>query len=483
MRSFSFAHFSHLTFVLEFHHSLEEYLQELTGLSGSQLQIDNSSDTIPNFAQAALILQNSSHVYSRKVEYLHGLVCKALCEFFQTTTAKESRRKAADAAIDDFYEFDPNEDFLLLDDVVPEDFTNTKINLKEDEEETIALAGTPANQSLTRTRLSLGGLSVTRVERSSLGGYASSSQQRALLGTLNNGSLRLVDGLCDVGNDGILLMPGSQSSLPTTETIVEEPVEGRRSLFAEDAPTPDDNSDEHSNDGPGFVMNDDHDEIQAYRTEESQIIEEVGTLQQAAHHGAKHVTFAEKDTHSKRVDPWALLDPHSSQGFTPKPLRKGKTYRLPEGITLPPSECVTGASTRRVSNRVKTTKKSENYTPLIIQTLQAFLGNREDPPHIPLDGLVFGDEFLYLAKETAKARVEERRAEKKKLSEQQAEVVYEEYDDHDDYGGEYSFGGDDDNDDTNEMGNTGMVSLDEVYQSERSAPGGEFSTVSNLISW
>ena len=40
--------------------------------------IANSNNTLlPNFAQAALLLQNSSGVYSRKVEYLHTLVYEA----------------------------------------------------------------------------------------------------------------------------------------------------------------------------------------------------------------------------------------------------------------------------------------------------------------------------------------------------------------------------------------------------------------------
>lgn len=449
--------------------SLEEYLQELTGLSGSQLQLEKSGDTIPNFAHAALILQNSSHVYSRKVEYLHGLVYKALYEFFQTSTAKESRRKSADASIDDFYEFDPNEDFLLLDDVVPEDFTNTKINLKDDELETIDSASTPVNQSFTRTRVSLGGLSVSRAERSSLGGYATTSQQRALLGTLNNGSLRLVDGLCDVGEDGILLMPGSQSAL-STATVVEDQMEGGRSLFTEDDVAEGNYCDDRSDDGPGFEMNDDND-----GDGQAQIIDnvvEVGTTQNAAREVFKRVTFADTAIQVKRADPWMLLDPHSSEGFTPKPLRKGKTYRLPEGITLPPSECVTGASTRRVVSKVKSSKQEIIYIPLIVQTLQAFLGKREDPPKIPIDGLIFGDEFLYLAKESAKARAAERRAERKKFVEHQAQAAFDDDDDDDQYGCGFDTGGEDDNDDGDDAGNAGMTSLDEAYLRERSALGG-----------
>ena len=129
--------------------SLEEYLQELAGIHPQQLEkiaetvvsTDSDSSTgdndVPNFAHAALLVQNSSNVYSRKVEYLYTLVYKALEDFFRASTTSSSsskrRTKGVDADIEEFYEYDPNECFLLLDDVVPEDLspTHKKINLKE----------------------------------------------------------------------------------------------------------------------------------------------------------------------------------------------------------------------------------------------------------------------------------------------------------------------------------------------------------------
>ena len=88
---------------------------------------------------------------------------------------------STDLDIEEFFDFDPHVDFLLLDDVVPEDFDNHKINLKEDDDEGLlasGIEGTTPSQSLTRTRLSLGGLSVTRAEQRSSFGVSSSSQQR-----------------------------------------------------------------------------------------------------------------------------------------------------------------------------------------------------------------------------------------------------------------------------------------------------------------
>ena len=146
-------------------YSLEEYLQELTGgasssasqsimlsqddgvpsslSQASQRLPSHGSDVLPNFAHAALLLQNSSHIYSRKVEYLYGLVYKALEEFFRDHALSPSsssssscnnqhkKRSMADASLDEFYNYDPHIEFLLLDDILPEDDdTQAKINLK-----------------------------------------------------------------------------------------------------------------------------------------------------------------------------------------------------------------------------------------------------------------------------------------------------------------------------------------------------------------
>jgi hypothetical protein len=124
---------------------------------------DNPDSQIPNFAHAALILQNSSSVYIRKVDYLYKLVYKALYDEFcdNTSSSKESSSHKSEG----FYEFNPHMEFMLLDDVIPEDLTNWKINLKPDEIDEEELSSSTPNQSgmtsQNRTRLSLGGLSVS----------------------------------------------------------------------------------------------------------------------------------------------------------------------------------------------------------------------------------------------------------------------------------------------------------------------------------
>ena len=54
--------------------SLEEYLDELEAI---KLTVKGETNGL-NFAEAALLIQGSTAVYSRKVEYLHNLVLQAL---------------------------------------------------------------------------------------------------------------------------------------------------------------------------------------------------------------------------------------------------------------------------------------------------------------------------------------------------------------------------------------------------------------------
>lgn len=54
-------------------HTLEDYLDELDDI---RLPVANQGNL--NFAEAALLIQGSTSVYSRKVEHLHNLVFQAL---------------------------------------------------------------------------------------------------------------------------------------------------------------------------------------------------------------------------------------------------------------------------------------------------------------------------------------------------------------------------------------------------------------------
>ena len=114
--------------------SLENYLGELERL---RVNIDGNSGGSPdslNFAEAALLIQGSTAIYSKKVEYLHQLVLQALevmsnksgsnsssSKERDTTSSKLKSGSQVNSIIDDerlLFGSDPT--FLLLDDVLEE---------------------------------------------------------------------------------------------------------------------------------------------------------------------------------------------------------------------------------------------------------------------------------------------------------------------------------------------------------------------------
>ncbi|KAK9810243.1 hypothetical protein WJX72_007164 [[Myrmecia] bisecta] len=101
---------------------LEEYLDVLEHVTFSF----EGGPTL-NFAEAALVIQGSACVYSKKVEYLHTLVHQAL-EFIAEKRKRDTSRSNNTQADDDFDEFDDEEQFLNLDDVLEE---GTEIDLDE----------------------------------------------------------------------------------------------------------------------------------------------------------------------------------------------------------------------------------------------------------------------------------------------------------------------------------------------------------------
>lgn len=416
-----------------------------------------------NFAQAALVLQNSSNIYSRKVEYLYALVYKSLEENFQhTQNGKATRQRHSDPDIDDFLSFDPYQEFLLLDDVLPTDDSpdNRKIDLVENNYNEKADGLTPG-RSMTRLSLTEN-KSVTAIN---------DAAYKTLLDPQGS-TLRLLK--APVAEDGWLRLPGTtnssskrNSSLTPLSPLqqVSQEHSGDESMDMESGFGGFD--DGNDDDGPGFNMSDEAEEMSA-------------TVQQQAESSkpTRHVTFAESAPAPKR-DPWALLDPHSvDSAIKAKPLKVGKSTRLPEGITEPPSACVTGARTRRVMRpnplQSDTTTGKRRFD--AIESFnskcafrQGSLMEKEDDAlsSLPLQGLAFGDEFAYVYQATTKRLAAQRRERRQQEQSKAGSSNYVDEDDEEDqYGDGFVFAGDDDDNDYNDApleGNTGMVSLDEMY--------------------
>lgn len=105
-------------------HELEDYLSELDGI-----EINLGSKKKLNFSQAALMIQGSTNVYSKKVEYLYRLVNTILDHILkqkripkEKTNGIRNRKKSEEDLFDSFE---------LLDDQL-EDVDENLINLKEE---------------------------------------------------------------------------------------------------------------------------------------------------------------------------------------------------------------------------------------------------------------------------------------------------------------------------------------------------------------
>jgi hypothetical protein len=504
----------HLTFP-RYCNSLEEYLTDLVGHLPIEERRKVAADASLDFTEAALVLQNSSNIYSRKVEYLYTLVYKALNDLAGSVDAatgagNKKGKTAGDIEIDDFHAFDPHQEFLLLDDVLPVDETDNceKINLPESADDAggnrmgmnhrngmIGMSAAKQNQNQT-ARLSLGvtlgGDFSTTMDRSVQAMNAAA--HRALIGSLDTGSLRLIDGQCDIDESGVLLMPGTASQRSTMNFASQETMPQSDFAAQDDGDFGGGNHDDYDegddDGGGGFAFGDDQGDPPAPEDFSE------------THH---RVTFAEtvhQQPKKKRSDPWELLDPHTPDSVKARPLRIGKTIKLPPGVDELPSECVTGARTKHVSRKKKgplppalekptkslatetfkatmaARKRSHNETTVDDESAQ---GNDEEAvasfPSVPLKGLVFGHEFAYIAKASAKRKAAERRELRKQQLRTNAPIVSEEDDDNDDDDGGFAFGGMDDGDDGDDgdfggacdndnapvVGNTGMASLDEAY--------------------
>lgn len=112
--------------------ALEDYLDDLEGITvtlGSELQTAVAGEQSPdgemiNFAEAALLIQGSALIYSKKVEYLFQLVHHTLEVLSSQKAAAKTAKPNANAVAEDEAAF-KEAPFLLLDDHIKE------VSLKE----------------------------------------------------------------------------------------------------------------------------------------------------------------------------------------------------------------------------------------------------------------------------------------------------------------------------------------------------------------
>ena len=366
---------------------LEDVLKDLAS-SETATAVDRTSTSTSNFSQAAILLQNAGFVYSRKVEYLYNLVLLTIKDLNNNSDSSNSRKRtiASSTDLDEFDAFDPELQFLLLDDVLPTAVTKASsskhhIDLIEEDGHQQTTPSSLTEQA-NMTYLSLGGimsgsklgtpfaspLGVTTSRKNDIHIANIVRDTLALQSNSVNNVLRLVGNTCSVDSrTGALLIPGSnlvRSTMPFT-TSSNNSTENKHFDY----------DDDHDNDYDiPFNLED--------REEGNNSSRDLNNQQQQS--SVEVVGNECRKTETGFVDPWtSLLDPHDPGCSKPRPLKVGITYKLP------------------LTEDTVDTKHIDliSYIPEEIQVCKEtgkiiFIRNLEEPP---LLGLAFGDEFSYMA--------------------------------------------------------------------------------------
>ena len=278
---------------------LEDYLEDLEDI---KIAFDGTSESL-NFAEAAMLIQGSTCVYSRKVEFLYSLVYQTLDLIADRKRAKDPNMSIGmDADIEQALLED--EEFILLDDI------------KEAKNITLTEAPTDHQSVLNASRANL-------------------LPPTPLALALNEGNFSLQT--CSVHASGTLMLNDVADLLGDKmgegEAAMPSPIGLRPGGAFADL---DDDGDDFgadnlgadlfgANDGEGDMMRD-SDAGAANPLSESMANFE-GALRFQQEQGRQSLgELMEKE----EADPWAALDPHEEHPELVRPFRRGKTARTPK---------------------------------------------------------------------------------------------------------------------------------------------------------
>ena len=303
---------------------LEEYLDELKDVV---IQLDGGTRSV-NFAEAALLIQGSTWVYSKKVESLYQLVQKTLEFLAQRRTAKENRLPGAEAGGEDesdlLLHVGQEDNFLPLDD----------IPISHESGITLAIR-TPsksAQKPPTAAGLSIGGTPLNLLRGSEHhGDHASDSPSvlRMRTGRIHSSGAVLMD-----WSDANLLNgpigSGMTLSSPPPSSVAGPSGEQGMAEGAQDSEDEDagdflggdmdfDGEDDFGGGMEDYVVEGEQEERQMEEQRRQMLMMGAGMMEEEAR--------LEED----EVDVWEPLDPHcnerSAGGIPPKPFQKKRTFR------------------------------------------------------------------------------------------------------------------------------------------------------------
>lgn len=300
---------------------LSEYAESLgiTARDASETN-DHVADEYPvavDFAQAALLVQGSTSIYSRKVEHLYSLVYLAVSTLNQMgskskgTTDGGNAPAQNDAEADALLDIDEI-DFLTLDDDIP-----------QVDPKTITLKSEPQPSLFFRDETRLPPVPPMLAHTSAGNGRNATAFKIATARTHSSGAL-IMEG-CPPLNEDL-------NTLPTTNGIDSE-VHAMQAFEDDAAPEID------NDDGDGFVpaFPEDHGpEMTSAEIAPPSVTGSQAIIETAALYG-----FTSSRRTSKRLkprrDPFLMLDPHEPCPTHDKPTKMGRTYKKPKKLRKKPA--------------------------------------------------------------------------------------------------------------------------------------------------
>ncbi|XP_072172013.1 condensin-2 complex subunit H2-like [Diadema setosum] len=371
---------------------LVDYMSEMESII---ISFDGGNTTM-NFAEAALLIQGSACVYSKKVEYLYALVYQTLDllasnKKMQQACSVDAEGRDHDASL----AYKKNEiEFLSLDDLP----VAKNIDLREENDHNHNLTG----HLLAQTPLSL--LKVEGADR----GIPLTNRKGETIGF--KGDFRINSSMFH-SSRALLIDPSHLSLLE--ESLMRHPTSTPANLLlqkgAQDPPDenlipdiPDDvNNSPPRHDVSGNDIEMDVPLDETFEEQQPMKVEERRELRPRLGAPAKPP--------KKFVDPWEPLDPHDAKGPAPKPYKKGKCFKLP-----PSMERNAGKGRKRKKQPVP---QKADLTPLIQFINKAYFSHTSKLPSNPLK-LPYQPEFEHMYYNEYKRQLDVSRREKKQLAQQ-----------------------------------------------------------------
>ncbi|KAI0563417.1 Condensin-2 complex subunit H2 [Gracilaria domingensis] len=287
---------------------IAEELTQYAATLGINLDDEASSEPLENavqidFAHAALLVQGSTSIYSRKVEHLLNLVYTAVASLGQLKSSKDAGREDADDDSVEEDEFQEDEvSFLTLDDCLPE---------IDESRVTLAPKKLPAPGSL-QDKTCLKRIPQMLVQHGSDAAQIASAKFNLLSARLHPSGALIMPG-CPPFDENLQALPeGSQALIMEHQNQIsnleQKDITQSTSIDVDDdgfcTPPPVDGLD-----GGEEIL--------------------VAVASSAKKRRSPDGSPADKEIEPPKRDPFLLLDPHQKIPELDKELRVGKTYEMP----------------------------------------------------------------------------------------------------------------------------------------------------------